>query len=117
MVEAPGSRVTPNTMSLDGDAAPPLERLPPGTVLDRYIVMMPLGEGGAGIVYAAYDPELDRKVALKLVRSSQRTQARLLREAQAMARLSHPNVVAAYDVGTFRDRVFVAMEFVDGWTL
>jgi tetratricopeptide (TPR) repeat protein len=107
---------TPNTISIDGPS-PPLERLPPGTRLDRYIVMTPLGEGGAGIVYAAFDPELDRKVALKLVRASERTQARLLREAQAMARLSHPNVVAVYDVGTLENRVFVAMEFVDGWTL
>ena len=71
-----------------------------------------------GVVYAAYDPSLDRRVALKFLshasdRDSVR-ETRLLREAQAMARLSHPNVVVAYEVGTFQGRVFLAMEFVDG---
>ena len=77
-----------------------------------------------GVVYAAYDPELDRKVALKLLqpradgRDDSRGQAWLLREAQAMARLAHPNVIAVHDVGTLGgDRVFVAMELVDGGTL
>jgi len=92
-----------------------------GTSIDRFLVIEPLGEGGMGVVYAAYDPELDRKVAIKLlhprVGDSADLRARLLREAQAMARLSHPNVVSVYDVGTFKDDVFVAMEFVDGRTL
>ncbi len=77
-----------------------------------------------GVVYAAYDPELDRRVALKLVspavagtRDESQGQARLLREAQAMARLSHPNVMPVYDVGTFGDQVFIAMEYVEGSTL
>ena len=74
-----------------------------------------------GVVYAAYDPELDRKVAIKLLHpragDSSDLRVRLLREAQAMARLTHPNVVSVYDVGTFKDDVFVAMEFVDGRTL
>jgi tetratricopeptide (TPR) repeat protein len=77
-----------------------------------------------GEVYAAYDPELDRKVAVKLLRARGGTSAarseggaRLLREAQATARLSHPNVVVVYDVGTFQDSVFIAMEFVEGHTL
>jgi tetratricopeptide (TPR) repeat protein len=116
---APSSRPPegPATVDIEGPAPTIIERLPAGTVLGRYVVMAPLGEGGTGIVYAAYDPELDRKVAIKLVRPLARTQARLLREAQAMARLHHPNVVVVHDVGTWRDRVFVAMEFVDGWTL
>jgi tetratricopeptide (TPR) repeat protein len=113
MSEPPGAP----TVDIDGPAPTIIERLAPGTVLGRYVVMTPLGEGGTGIVYAAYDPELDRKVAIKLVRPLARTQTRLLREAQAMARLHHPNVVVVHDVGTYKDRVFVAMEFVDGWTL
>ncbi|MCA9663698.1 MAG: serine/threonine protein kinase, partial [Myxococcales bacterium] len=88
--------------------------------LGRYVVLEPLGEGGMGIVYAAYDPELDRKVAIKLIRSAHagdEARLRLLREAQAMAKLSHPNVVAVYDVGTFEGQVFVAMELIHGETL
>src|SRR5262245_37690244 len=72
-----------------------------------------------GVVYAAYDPELDRRVALKLLHAGGSVEARkrLLREAQAMARLAHPNVIAVHDVGTWGDEVFVAMEFVEGPTL
>ncbi|HEY6039446.1 MAG TPA: serine/threonine-protein kinase, partial [Kofleriaceae bacterium] len=81
-----------------------------------------LGSGGMGVVLSAYDPVLDRRVALKLVRPSARsatTSARALlrREAQAMARLSHPNVVAVHDVGEVGGQQFIAMEFVDGQTL
>ncbi len=95
-----------------------------GTVIGRYVVLAELGAGGMGLVYAAYDPELDRKVAIKLVRSTDDTKsttsrghARLVREAQALARLDHPNVVTVHDVGTFTERVWIAMEFVDGQTL
>ena len=93
-----------------------------GTQVGRYIVTERLGEGGMGIVYAARDPELGRSVAIKLLQSrgsdGEREQAWLVREAQALARLSHPNVVTVYDVGTFADdQVFVAMEHVDGQTL
>jgi tetratricopeptide (TPR) repeat protein len=75
-----------------------------------------------GVVYAAYDPELDRKVAIKLVRVSGRAlqpqdHERLVREARALARLSHPNVVAVYEVGLHGESVFLAMEFVRGQTL
>ncbi len=72
-----------------------------------------------GVVYAAYDYGLDRKVALKLLRDPRPGAARkrLLREAQALAKLSHPGVIAVYDVGTHREQVFVAMEFVEGVTL
>jgi tetratricopeptide (TPR) repeat protein len=73
-----------------------------------------------GVVYAAYDPMLDRKVALKVLRpdaTDSKASARLLREAQAMARLSHPNVITVHDVGVLGGRVFVAMEFVEGPTL
>jgi eukaryotic-like serine/threonine-protein kinase len=96
-----------------------------GDVIGRYVVLDVIGQGGMGIIYAAFDPELDRKVALKLLQAgstgsgstSAGSQAWLLREAQAMARLSHPNVIAVHDVGTFGDRVFIAMELVEGVTL
>src|SRR5688572_15890767 len=85
-------------------------RLERGTLLGRYVVVEILGRGGMGVVYLAYDPELDRRVAIKLLqarRSSSRDQAWLLREAQALAKLSHPNVVAVHDVGVLpEDRVF-----------
>jgi tetratricopeptide (TPR) repeat protein len=93
-----------------------------GTSVGRYLLLDPLGEGGMGVVYSAYDPELDRRIAIKLLRTGGEVdgsggRSRLLREAQAMARLSHPNVIAVHDVGTFEGSVFVAMELVEGWTL
>src|SRR3954447_7855551 len=95
-----------------------------GSSIGRYIVLAMVGRGGMGEVYAAYDPELDRKVAVKLLRvkpgngvSLAEGRTRTLREAQAIARLSHPNVVIAYDVGTFEDKVFIAMEYVEGNTV
>ena len=94
-----------------------------GDVVGRYVVLSHLGHGGMGVVYAAYDPELDRKVALKLLLPQRAGglddagRARLLREAQALARLAHPNVVAVYDAGMHDARVWIAMEFVAGQTL
>jgi predicted Ser/Thr protein kinase len=91
-----------------------------GAVVGRYLIVDQLGQGGMGAVYLAYDPELDRRVALKLLRpehgddQAELMRARLVREAKAMARLAHPNVVAVYDAGAFGRRVFVAMEYVDG---
>jgi tetratricopeptide (TPR) repeat protein len=91
----------------------------PGDRVGRYVILSVIGSGGMGTVYAAHDPQLDRKVALKFLHSgvSEEAQARLYREAQAMARLPHPNVVPVHDVGTDRGDVFVAMEFVDGGTV
>jgi tetratricopeptide (TPR) repeat protein/tRNA A-37 threonylcarbamoyl transferase component Bud32 len=97
-----------------------------GVVVGRYVVLSKLGAGAMGVVYAAYDPELDRKVALKLLQPgreldhaarSEAANARLLREAQALAKLAHPNIVAIHDVGTLGQRVWLAMEFVAGKTL
>ncbi|RKG67084.1 hypothetical protein D7V80_17530 [Corallococcus sp. CA054B] len=93
-----------------------------GTVLGRYVVIDRVGSGGMGVVLSAYDPQLDRKVALKLVRSLQgdgarELEQRLLREAQAVARLSHPHVITVFDVGTVDGRLFMAMEFIEGRTL
>jgi serine/threonine protein kinase len=90
--------------------------------MGRFVILGRLGRGGMGVVYSAYDPVLDRRVALKLLRPGprgdvERMRARLQREAQALARLSHPNVVPVYDVGILGDDVFIVMEFVVGQTL
>jgi eukaryotic-like serine/threonine-protein kinase len=99
---------------------PVADALERGTAVGRYLILDRIGSGGMGVVYSAFDPELDRKVALKLLRpdrgvsSGEPGRLRLLREAQAIARLSHPNVVAVYDAGSFGRQVFVAMELVEG---
>lgn len=88
--------------------------------IGRYRLGERLGAGGMGIVFAAQDTSLDRPVALKLLRPGYEMDAaaeRLQREARAMARLSHPNVVTVFDVGTHEGAVFVAMEKVEGGTL
>ncbi|MCX5743545.1 MAG: serine/threonine-protein kinase, partial [Proteobacteria bacterium] len=92
--------------------------LVPGTTLGRYVVLETIGAGAMGIVYAAYDPELGRKIALKLLRPDPDVPAagrsRLLREAQLLAKLAHPNVTSIHDVGTLGDEIFLAMELVEG---
>jgi serine/threonine protein kinase/Tol biopolymer transport system component len=95
--------------------------IPPGTQLGRYRVLRWLGRGGMGEVYEGYDPELDRRVALKLLRTHSNedatAQRRLSREARTLARLHSPNVVAALDVGVFGGQLFLVMELVEGPTL
>jgi len=87
--------------------------------LGRYVVLDSLGQGGTGVVLRAYDRELDRTVALKVLHRGldERCTQRLRREAQAMAKLSHPNVVQVYEVGEVEDQTFVAMELCKGKTL
>ena len=114
-------------------------RAPRAITLSRYVLLDRLGAGGAGMVYRAYDPELDRRVAVKLLLSTvgeEVDERHLLHEAQAMARLSHPNVIAVHDVGTYREHdlglepgasptrteipprgIFVVMELVEGMDL
>jgi eukaryotic-like serine/threonine-protein kinase len=116
----------PPTETLSGDEVPTpddmageVAALPRGRSIDRFMILDRIGEGGMGVVYAAYDPTLDRRLALKFLRNPSAgrdsvREARLLREARAMARLSHPNVAVLYEVGTFEGQVFLAMEFVDG---
>ncbi len=82
----------------------------------RFVVLEPLGSGGSGSVHRAYDPQLDRSVAVKVLHARGAT-LRLLAEARAMAKLRHPNVVTVYDVGEADDRVWLAMEYVEGGTL
>jgi tetratricopeptide (TPR) repeat protein/predicted Ser/Thr protein kinase len=89
-----------------------------GSRIGRFVVLEPIGSGGMGTVYRAFDPELNRDIALKLQpASAPRRRWRLLREAQALAQLSHPNVVSVFDVLTRGDDVFIAMELVEGRTL
>ncbi len=106
--------------SVDEHAAAAGVCLPAGFSLGRYRLAEVLGSGGMGVVYRAYDPELDRWVAIKVLREERRERrdvARFLREAQAMARLSHINVVPIYDVGSAPAGLFLAMELVEGQTL
>ncbi len=95
-----------------------------GTAVSRYIVTRVVGSGSGGVVYEAYDPQLRRRASLKLIRptaaggvSPEEFQRRMLREAQAMARLSHPNVVAVHDAGLFDGQIYIVLEFAEGETL
>jgi tetratricopeptide (TPR) repeat protein len=107
------------------DAKVERARLARGMPVGRYVIVGELGAGAMGVVYAAYDPELDRKVALKLLAAhpssaigeTSPTRLRFLREARAMAKLNHPHVVSIHDVGEHDDEVFIAMELVHGRTL
>ncbi len=90
--------------------------------IGRYDILRVLGSGGMGVVYEAHDPMLDRRVALKLLREAtgvrgEKRRRRLLREAQGLARLSHPNVIQVYEVGSFEERNYISMELVPGLTL
>jgi eukaryotic-like serine/threonine-protein kinase len=93
--------------------------LPRGAQVNRYLILEVIGEGGMGRVYKAYDPQLDRKVALKLMLGvgDPLNRQRLLREAKAMARVADAHVVAVHDAGEAGDQVFVAMDYVEGKTL
>jgi hypothetical protein len=94
-----------------------------GAMIDRYTVTSVLGMGGMGVVYAAHDGQLQRDVAIKVLRDELLAEhpgdarAWLLREARTLARLSHPNVIAIHDADVDHDRVFIVMELVDGDTL
>src|SRR5262245_3474129 len=94
------------------------DELPVGSSLGRFVVLRLAGSGAMGDVYEARDPELGRSVALKvLAKVHGKHEARLVREARALAQLSHPNVVGIHEAGVADGRVFIAMEFVDGQTL
>ncbi|MDC0720304.1 serine/threonine-protein kinase [Nannocystis bainbridge] len=98
----------------------PAESSPTSPQLGRYRLLRVLGQGGVGVVHAAYDDVLDRVVALKMLRtdcSSAAVVGRFIREAKALARVSHLNIVQIYDVSTSAGRVFLAMEYVRGRTL
>ena len=115
---APDSPTTPS--ALDEDEAV----LAPGMRVGRFVLERLVGMGGMGAVWSARDPELGRTVAVKLLRvgvgsdgDKAQSRRRLMGEAKAMARLSHPNVVPVFEVGEMGDRLFVVMELVEGETL
>ncbi|HEX7836251.1 MAG TPA: serine/threonine-protein kinase, partial [Kofleriaceae bacterium] len=113
-----GQTATEAASAAVGEAARTAEPL--GATIGRYRLERELGAGGMGVVHAAFDPALERRIALKVLRSATATfeaRDRLLREARAMARLTHPNVVPVYEVGTAAGRDFVAMEMIHGETL
>ena len=109
------------TATPDDGVGGPVPRLPRGATLGRYVVLDCLGSGGMGVVYRAHDFALDRRVSLKLLRPSgkdpEARRERLVSEAQALARVSHPNVLTVHDVGTWEDEVYLALEHVEGETL
>ena len=112
-----GERSTSGTLP---GSLPPLDAA--GMRVGRYLLGRRLGAGGMGVVHEATDPELHRRVAIKLLHPGisgdvDDTRNRMLREARAMAKLAHPNVVAVHDVGRVGEQVFVAMELVEGETL
>ncbi|MBK9035251.1 MAG: protein kinase [Myxococcales bacterium] len=106
-----------------GVARPPSSgaaAMAPGGTVGRFVVLGALGAGGMGVVLCAFDPELDRKVAIKVLRhggAGVEARVMLQREAQAMAKLAHPNAVTVYEVGRAGEHVFIAMELIDGSTL
>ena len=86
--------------------------------IGKFAVLRRLGAGAMGEVFSGYDEDLDRRVAIKVLGEQRRSDsARMLREAQALARLSHPNVVQVYEVGRYESEIYIAMEFVQGETL
>jgi serine/threonine protein kinase/tetratricopeptide (TPR) repeat protein len=119
----PTTQVDHETDEPDENSSSRPDWLARGETIGRYVVLECLGGGGMGVIYSAWDPKLDRKLAIKVVRSrhgrmsSTRGRARLLREGQALARLRHPNVITVHDVGAHEGQEFVAMEFVEGRTL
>ncbi len=115
----PGSRDIEDEQ-IDAHVVPALFAEPPTPVrIGRYIVLGRLGQGSMGVVYSAFDEKLDRKVAIKVIHRSVDldTQLRAVREAQALARLAHPNVVGVYDVNAEAEGAWIAMESISGRTL
>ena len=95
--------------------------LTPGTQLGPYEIVAPLGAGGMGEVYRARDPRLGRDVAIKVLphelSTNPQATARFKREAQAIAAISHPNILTIHDIGSAGDLVYEVLELVEGPTL
>lgn len=123
-VWSPGPSVDGVTPTLEGPTSEDTGRQPVVIVanqnrIGRFVLLRQIGEGGMGSVFAAYDEDLDRKVAIKILRKPEASiqLQRTLHEAKALARVSHPNVVSIYEVGQTKDSVYIAMEYVEGGTL
>ncbi|HGG57801.1 MAG TPA: serine/threonine protein kinase, partial [Nannocystis exedens] len=114
-------QVAPSTSTTDGDHLGSSDSLLVDySKIGRYIVLRLLGEGAMGRVFAAYDMQLDRKVAVKVLRAdvvSANLRERTLREAKALAKLSHPNVVQVYEVGEHKNQLYMALEYIEGHNL
>ena len=102
--------------SVDAEPGAPMDA---PSRIGRFVVVRLLGAGGMGSVFAAYDEQLDRRLAIKVINRGVDDAARrlVLREAKAMAKLSHPNVVQVFEVGEHDGRLFIAMEYIHGRTL
>ena len=120
MISGTDPAIGETVTAADESPKPTFGSLARGETLGRYVILDRVGAGGMAVVYEAFDPQLDRRIALKVVAPSQASleaRERLQREAQAIARLNHPNVVTIHDVGTVEEQLFIAMELVDGGTL
>ena len=123
-VRSPGG-ATPDSSADDPKSGPLFElteelaRSGSPVRLLHYVLLHEIGHGGMGVVFAAYDEKLDRKVAIKILRDhiGEEGQRRLVREGQAMARISHPNVIHIHEIGEHHGRSFIEMEYVDGFSL
>ncbi len=105
------------TLPTTPPGAPRADTGPLGRRFARFVLLDRLGHGAMGVVYSAYDPELDRRVALKLLADPLSPTVDLLTEARALARLNHPNVVQVHDVGSTDGKHWLAMAYLDGPTL
>jgi tetratricopeptide (TPR) repeat protein/predicted Ser/Thr protein kinase len=119
-IDAPAPPLTPGVVSMRDRVSRRLFGIGTPQQLGRYVIERRLGAGGMGVVYTAFDAELSRQVAIKLVRTdqeSEREQQRLREEARALAQLSHPNVVQVHEVGVHDGQLYLVMEYIEGQTL
>jgi Tol biopolymer transport system component/tRNA A-37 threonylcarbamoyl transferase component Bud32 len=113
----PATAETAKLTTIEGEPANAGEHFAPEMMLGKYRLDRLLGAGGMGEVWDAHDTDLDRRVALKLLRRDGRLHGRQIREARAMARLRHPNVISVFDAATIDGHDVIVMELVEGQTL